>query len=146
MQIPDYFAQKSVLNAKMLPPGPTTVLFVFSFLQTALLEFGINRSVHPLNRQRCDGDITVHHGVGIQIKVLGVAEDHHSLLADHVLAHGDEFVRIVRAALTGDADLTGILGDVDVVNAVEKIAEIKNMDISMVDEITTSNARKVFKI
>lgn len=35
---------------------------------------------------------------------------------------------------------------VNVVNAVHKIAELKNMDISMVDEITTSNARKIFKI
>ena len=34
----------------------------------------------------------------------------------------------------------------NVVNAVKKIAEIKNMDISTVDEITTNNARKIFKI
>ena len=35
---------------------------------------------------------------------------------------------------------------VNVVKAVHKIAEIKNMDVSTVDEITTSNARKIFKI
>ncbi|WP_407415322.1 TatD family hydrolase [Methanobrevibacter sp.] len=35
---------------------------------------------------------------------------------------------------------------VNVVNAVKKIAEIKNIDISTVDEITTNNARKIFKI
>ena len=35
---------------------------------------------------------------------------------------------------------------VNVVNAVHKIAEIKNMDVSTVDEITTNNARKIFKI
>lgn len=34
----------------------------------------------------------------------------------------------------------------NVVNAVKKIAEIKNMDVSAVDEITTNNARKIFKI
>ena len=34
----------------------------------------------------------------------------------------------------------------NVVKAVHKIAEIKNMDISTVDEITTNNARKIFKI
>jgi TatD DNase family protein len=35
---------------------------------------------------------------------------------------------------------------VNVVNAVHKIAEIKNMDVSTVDEITTNNARKIFEI
>ena len=35
---------------------------------------------------------------------------------------------------------------VNVVKAVHKIAEIKNMDVSTVDEITTNNARKIFKI
>ena len=35
---------------------------------------------------------------------------------------------------------------VNVVNAVKKIAEIKEMDLKTVDEITTSNARKIFKI
>ena len=35
---------------------------------------------------------------------------------------------------------------VNVVLAAEKIAEIKEMDLSEVDEITTRNARKVFKI
>lgn len=35
---------------------------------------------------------------------------------------------------------------VNVTKAVAKIAEIKNMDISAVDEITTGNARKIFKI
>ena len=35
---------------------------------------------------------------------------------------------------------------VNVVNAVHKIAEIKDMSVSEVDEITTSNARKIFKI
>ncbi len=35
---------------------------------------------------------------------------------------------------------------VNVVNAIYKIAEIKNMDVSAVDEITTNNARKIFKI
>ena len=34
----------------------------------------------------------------------------------------------------------------NVVKAVHKIAEIKNMDVSTVDEITTNNARKIFKI
>lgn len=34
----------------------------------------------------------------------------------------------------------------NVAKAVNKIAEIKNMDVSTVDEITTSNARKIFKI
>lgn len=34
----------------------------------------------------------------------------------------------------------------NVVKAVHKIAEIKNMDVASVDEITTSNARKIFKI
>ena len=34
----------------------------------------------------------------------------------------------------------------NVTMAVAKIAEIKNMDIAAVDEITTSNARKIFKI
>lgn len=34
----------------------------------------------------------------------------------------------------------------NVVNAVHKIAEIKGMDVSTVDEITTNNARKIFKI
>ena len=34
----------------------------------------------------------------------------------------------------------------NVVTAVQKIAEIKDMSISEVDEITTSNARKIFKI
>lgn len=35
---------------------------------------------------------------------------------------------------------------VNVVNAIKKIAEIKDMDVSAVDEITTGNARKIFKI
>lgn len=35
---------------------------------------------------------------------------------------------------------------VNVVKAVHQIAEIKNIDVSTVDEITTSNARKIFKI
>lgn len=35
---------------------------------------------------------------------------------------------------------------VNVVKAIHKIAEIKNMDVSEVDEITTNNARKIFKI
>ena len=35
---------------------------------------------------------------------------------------------------------------VNVVKAVHKIAEIKNMDIETVDEITTNNARKIFNI
>ena len=35
---------------------------------------------------------------------------------------------------------------VNVVNAVYKIAELKNMDVSTVDEVTTNNARKIFKI
>ena len=35
---------------------------------------------------------------------------------------------------------------VNVVNAVKKIAEIKDMDVSAVDEITTNNARRIFKI
>lgn len=35
---------------------------------------------------------------------------------------------------------------VNVVNAVHKIAEIKDIDVGTVDEITTGNARKVFKI
>ena len=35
---------------------------------------------------------------------------------------------------------------VNVVHAAKKIAEIKNMDLSTVDEITTNNARKIFKI
>lgn len=34
----------------------------------------------------------------------------------------------------------------NVVKAVKKIAEIKNIDVSTVDEITTNNARKIFKI
>ena len=34
----------------------------------------------------------------------------------------------------------------NVVNAVYKIAEIKDIDISTVDEVTTNNARKIFKI
>ena len=34
----------------------------------------------------------------------------------------------------------------NVVNAVLKIAEIKDMEISEVDSITTANAKKVFKI
>lgn len=34
----------------------------------------------------------------------------------------------------------------NVVKAVHKIAEIKNMDVSTVDEITTNNACKIFKI
>ena len=34
----------------------------------------------------------------------------------------------------------------NVVNAVYKIAELKNMDVSTVDEVTTANARKIFKI
>ncbi len=34
----------------------------------------------------------------------------------------------------------------NVVNAVAKIAEIKNMDIEAVDEITTNNALRIFKI
>jgi TatD DNase family protein len=35
---------------------------------------------------------------------------------------------------------------VNVVNAVHKIAEIKDMDVNVVDEITTNNAKKIFKI
>ena len=35
---------------------------------------------------------------------------------------------------------------VNVVNAVKKIAEIKDMDLNTVDKITTNNAKKVFKI
>ena len=35
---------------------------------------------------------------------------------------------------------------VNVVNAVYKIAELKNMDVSTVDKVTTNNARKIFKI
>lgn len=35
---------------------------------------------------------------------------------------------------------------VNVMKAVHKIAEIKNMDVASVDEITTNNARKIFKI
>lgn len=35
---------------------------------------------------------------------------------------------------------------VNVVNAVYKIAEIKDIDVGIVDEVTTNNARKVFKI
>ena len=35
---------------------------------------------------------------------------------------------------------------VNVVNAVNKIAELKNIDVNVVDEITTDNARKIFKI
>ena len=35
---------------------------------------------------------------------------------------------------------------VNVVNAVYKIAEIKKVDVSAVDEVTTSNARNIFKI
>lgn len=34
----------------------------------------------------------------------------------------------------------------NVVNAVYKIAELKNIDVSTVDEVTTDNARKIFKI
>ena len=34
----------------------------------------------------------------------------------------------------------------NVVNAVNKIAEIKDIDIRTVDEVTTANARKIFKI
>ena len=34
----------------------------------------------------------------------------------------------------------------NVVNAVHKIAELKDMDVNVVDEITTNNARKIFKI
>ena len=34
----------------------------------------------------------------------------------------------------------------NVVNAVYKIAEIKGMDLTTVDEVTTNNARKIFKI
>ncbi|MBR2558525.1 MAG: TatD family hydrolase, partial [Methanobrevibacter sp.] len=34
----------------------------------------------------------------------------------------------------------------NVVNAVLKIAEIKNIEISEVEEVTTNNAKKVFKI
>ena len=34
----------------------------------------------------------------------------------------------------------------NVVNAVHKLAEIKEIDVSIVDEVTTNNARKVFKI
>ncbi|WP_305554233.1 TatD family hydrolase [Methanobrevibacter sp. V74] len=35
---------------------------------------------------------------------------------------------------------------INVMKAVHKIAEIKNMDVASVDEITTNNARKIFKI
>ena len=35
---------------------------------------------------------------------------------------------------------------VNVVKAVHKIAEIKDLDVTVVDEITTNNARKIFKI
>lgn len=35
---------------------------------------------------------------------------------------------------------------VNIMKAVHKIAEIKNMDVASVDEITTNNARKIFKI
>ena len=35
---------------------------------------------------------------------------------------------------------------VNVVNAVNKIAELQNMDVENVDSITTNNAREVFKI
>lgn len=34
----------------------------------------------------------------------------------------------------------------NVVNAVYKIAELKNIDVGTVDEVTTGNARKIFKI
>ena len=34
----------------------------------------------------------------------------------------------------------------NVVNAVYKIAELKNIDVSTVDDVTTNNARKIFKI
>ena len=34
----------------------------------------------------------------------------------------------------------------NVVNAVKKIAELKDMDVNIVDEITTKNARDIFKI
>ena len=34
----------------------------------------------------------------------------------------------------------------NVVNAVNKIAELKDIDVNVVDEITTDNARKIFKI
>ena len=34
----------------------------------------------------------------------------------------------------------------NVVNAVHKLAEIKEMDVSIVDEVTTNNARNIFKI
>ena len=34
----------------------------------------------------------------------------------------------------------------NVANAVAKIAEINNMDIEAVDEITTNNAKRIFKI
>ena len=35
---------------------------------------------------------------------------------------------------------------VNVVKAIEKIAEIKQMDVDTVGEITSNNARKIFKI
>ena len=35
---------------------------------------------------------------------------------------------------------------VNVVNAVRKISEIKDIDLSIVDETTTNNARKVFNL
>lgn len=35
---------------------------------------------------------------------------------------------------------------VNVVNAVRKIAELKNTDVDVVDDVTTKNARKIFKI
>lgn len=35
---------------------------------------------------------------------------------------------------------------VNVVNAVHKLAEIKELDVSLADEVTTNNARKIFKI
>ena len=34
----------------------------------------------------------------------------------------------------------------NVVNAVRKIAELKNTDVDVVDDVTTKNARKIFKI
>ena len=34
----------------------------------------------------------------------------------------------------------------NVVNAVHKLAELKEIDVSIVDETTTNNARKIFKI
>ena len=75
----------------------------------------IDSHVGAFESQGEDGDVATEGGFGVKGRIPYAFEYGVAHLVEHILAHGNEIVAVVGAALTGDTDGFGALGNVDVV-------------------------------